>query len=462
MSTGLYTHTTRATGTILTAAIYNADHQNHVTNQTPQMTGAASDNVAQMQVMEDPGGVGTESLAGSLYNEITRLRFMLDQVIGKTHWYQVPAITLEALSGAAGLMLGNVVTQFALQADISPAQLVASVNDYAPAGHAAATTFRLDLSANWSITGLAGGADGRVVTLRNISSKVLTLPPNNAGSIAANRFDFPRQVQLLPKQAITLQYDATVSLWKSLQPLTYQQIAGGHKNLKLSCASNTQVVITADAITLEDANGESVRVQNVNVTVDITSGVAANGLDAGVEAASTWYFIHLQYNPVTNTVSGLLSLSATAPTLTAASTFSSRVGAVRNDAGSNFIPFIQYDRRVQVIMNGTALPSIDSNPGNSTQPKVAAIGAFVPSTASTIRILAHANTDAIFIAPNTNYDFTGASNTKQAPYFYDTTTSGYTPGGFVCEFILEGTNIYWWGSNNANSRIHIFGWDDTI
>ena len=74
MSSGLYSITTRASGTVLTAAIYNADHQNHVTNQNPSMTGAYSDNVAQMQVQTTPGAVGSESLAPNLAGEIERLR----------------------------------------------------------------------------------------------------------------------------------------------------------------------------------------------------------------------------------------------------------------------------------------------------------------------------------------------------------------------------------------------------
>lgn len=87
MSTGLYSITTRAAGTVLTAAIYNADHQNHVTNQNPSMTGAYSDNVAQFQIQTNPGGVGTESLSPSLAGELERFRYVLAQIMGTTFWY---------------------------------------------------------------------------------------------------------------------------------------------------------------------------------------------------------------------------------------------------------------------------------------------------------------------------------------------------------------------------------------
>lgn len=95
MSTGLYSHTTRGTGTVLTAAIYNSDHVNHITNQNPSMTGAYSDNVSQMQATSDPGGLGTEVLAGSLAEEIEYLRFAINRIVGKTRWYEAPSTDLE-------------------------------------------------------------------------------------------------------------------------------------------------------------------------------------------------------------------------------------------------------------------------------------------------------------------------------------------------------------------------------
>src|SRR2546427_8988943 len=80
MSVGLYSHNTRATGTVLTATIYNGDHVNHITNQNPLQTGAYSDNAAQMQTMTNPGSVGSESLAPHLAGELERLRFKINDL----------------------------------------------------------------------------------------------------------------------------------------------------------------------------------------------------------------------------------------------------------------------------------------------------------------------------------------------------------------------------------------------
>lgn len=84
---GLYTHTTRATGLILTALIYNQDHQNHIDNQTPQMTDDYSASVAEMRATTNPGAVGSESLATSLSGELERIRYSIQQLHGGAQWY---------------------------------------------------------------------------------------------------------------------------------------------------------------------------------------------------------------------------------------------------------------------------------------------------------------------------------------------------------------------------------------
>lgn len=124
MSSGLYSHTTRGTGTVLTAAIYNGDHQNHITNQNPSMTGAYSDNVTQMQLLTDPGGIGSESLASSLAGEIERLRFTIKGITGKTQWYAPPATTLESLAGGVFTSALTIAT-----AAVAPLTLRRTEND---------------------------------------------------------------------------------------------------------------------------------------------------------------------------------------------------------------------------------------------------------------------------------------------------------------------------------------------
>ena len=96
----LYSHTTRASGLILTANIYNADHQNHIDNGVPAQLDDYSASVAQMQSAANPGESGSESQATSLAGELERLRFIVAEHGDKTYWYESP------LAGLDGLALG--------------------------------------------------------------------------------------------------------------------------------------------------------------------------------------------------------------------------------------------------------------------------------------------------------------------------------------------------------------------
>ena len=109
---GNYTITSRSTGTVLTATIYNADHQNHVDNQTPQGTDDYSANASQMQSTADPGEVGSESLATSTAGELERLRFAIQEIktfLGATaaQWYATPLPTPNSQSAAYTTVLGD-------------------------------------------------------------------------------------------------------------------------------------------------------------------------------------------------------------------------------------------------------------------------------------------------------------------------------------------------------------------
>jgi hypothetical protein len=117
------------------------------------------------------------------------------------------------------------------------------------------------------------------------------------------------------------------------------------RNLRIACnATNPtyQVDISADAVVGADDGSQFITVGS-NLTLDIAT-IGANGLDAGVEAINTWYYIWLILNPTTGAVAGLLSASATAPTLPAGYTKKRLVGAVRNDGASNFRKFSQVDK----------------------------------------------------------------------------------------------------------------------
>lgn len=92
---GLYSHTTRSTGTTLTAAIYNGDHQNHINNHVPAQMDDYSSSVAEMQTQTDPGEVNSESQPTTLAGELARIRFSIAEIKGVAYWYQSAPVGTE-------------------------------------------------------------------------------------------------------------------------------------------------------------------------------------------------------------------------------------------------------------------------------------------------------------------------------------------------------------------------------
>ena len=111
---------------------------------------------------------------------------------------------------------GATITEdFALTGDISPSQITADQNNYNPTGLSTASVLRLTSDASRSITGLSGGAEGRILILLNRGSNDIVLKHESASSTAANRFKFSTSsdLTLTPGAGIELIYDATDSRW---------------------------------------------------------------------------------------------------------------------------------------------------------------------------------------------------------------------------------------------------------
>jgi hypothetical protein len=105
---------------------------------------------------------------------------------------------------------------FILSADITPAQITADQNDYNPTGLSTASTLRLSSDASRNITGLAGGADGRVLLLHNVGANAIVLKDESASSTAANRFALSADITLAADQVAVVQYDSTSSRWRAI------------------------------------------------------------------------------------------------------------------------------------------------------------------------------------------------------------------------------------------------------
>jgi photosystem II stability/assembly factor-like uncharacterized protein len=85
---------------------------------------------------------------------------------------------------------------------------------------------RLTSDASRTITGLAGGADGRVVTILNVGSNPIVLANQNTSSDTANRFAIGTNLTIGADQSASLIYDATSQRWRSAS-LPFSQASAG-------------------------------------------------------------------------------------------------------------------------------------------------------------------------------------------------------------------------------------------
>lgn len=359
--------------------------------------------------------------------------------------------------------------------DLTPSTIAADQDDYAPTGIGSASRIRLAASAAVQITGIqAATSDGSRMVLENIGSNNITLMSEHASSSAANRMSLPRPFVLRPSQSLEIEYDGTSSRWRPVAPIISQPIAGGALGLVVQVTGDAGVDIDATAITLEDANGEAYRAKSVNLSVDISS-TGANGLDTGSAANSTGYFAFVIYNPTTDTVAGLVSTSATSPTLPSGYTFFRRVGGLFTDATADLIPTLQKGCRAQYVVNGSTLTAplimASGTAGDEAVPtwSAVAIGGYVPSTAVAIKAMVRGEVpdngiQGVIVAPNNNY---GAidDDANPPPLAFGVTTASADTAlktfSIMGEIVLESTNIYW-ASGDANGALVCLGWVDDI
>jgi len=179
-----------------------------------------------------------------------------------------------------------------------------------------------------------------------------------------------------------------------------------HETLVCSDSSVSTVDIDATAVVLKDINNFATRIENINLTIDITAS-GENGLDAGSEASSTFYHYFVIFNPTTVTTAGLFSLSPTAPALPLGFTFFGLVGAIFNDGSSDFRTILQIGG-----ITSTISLTILSN-GNSivTSPTAQIdLSTVVPIVAKTATLLLDVDRD-VFDAGSTGRIFSTNSDT---------------------------------------------------
>jgi hypothetical protein len=217
---------------------------------------------------------------------------------------------------------------------------------------------------------------------------------------------------------------------------------------------NSKIDITADQAIMVAASLAQYAT-GVSVTVDTSVVGVVNGLDTGSRAASTWYNVFLISNGTTT--AGLVSISATAPTMPSGYTYFVRVGAMRTDGSGNFLRTKQLGNKTSYAIS---LPTVAS--GTVAFWTAIAVATFVPPTATQIKIIISLRNSGIntsvAVAPN-NTAYSNSGN-DGASWVLGNANSSY--GMSLCEINLEGSNIYY-GSNGGGSALAVaYGWTDKV
>lgn len=98
---------------------------------------------------------------------------------------------------------------------ITPSQIVANTNDWAPTSLSTAAVIRLDTDAARDLTGIVAQAAATRILLCNIGGFNCVLK-HDVTSTAANRFYGPGSADftLTPNKSVDIWYDATSSRWR--------------------------------------------------------------------------------------------------------------------------------------------------------------------------------------------------------------------------------------------------------
>lgn len=240
-------------------------------------------------------------------------------------------------------------------------------------------------------------------------------------------------------------------------------IQGSFKNLQASATgTNANISVSADEIAVENSSNAYKTLRAVSLTIN-SAAIGANGLDTGAIAASTWYSVWVIWNDTT--AAGLLSLSATAPTMPSGYTHKARVGWMRTDGTANKYPlsFIQAGRKVRYKVasgsNLAAIPTMASGAaGSASTPTWAsvAIGNYIPSTAKQINIALRVSNSAAMVAGNDSFgSYTNTANLP--PLANDSPVAPIIQG----DILVESANIYW-ASTSAAGVLSCLGWEDNL
>lgn len=251
---------------------------------------------------------------------------------------------------------------------------------------------------------------------------------------------------------------STVDTFQEAVDLSFATFQNGnvlcpHTGLVVKYVSATTVDIDATSVTLFNAAGYGRKFSSLNETLDITAS-GANGLDTGSEASGTWYYLWA-IGKVDGTLDGLISASATAPTLPTGYVFKGLLGAVRNDGSSDFVRFFQTGS-VVVTLNDSVLSA-----GTATSYTSIDLSAYVPPTAISVKLYVGPNSSSGTNVVECRIAPAGSGTTDTygvAAYIYGTYGIIGTSVAAECPMSTAQTVYYRVSGTNARVDINVNGY----
>ena len=224
----------------------------------------------------------------------------------------------------------------------------------------------------------------------------------------------------------------TKKLKADIDNISVAGFGGQYKNLAVIVSGTGYAgTITADGIVAESSDYKTSVIRGLNVSFNgATAG--AGGLDTGVIAANTWYYIHVIYNPTSAVTAALLSLSATAPTLPTGYSRSAMIGAARSVDGA-FLQSTQVDNNV-LYMTSVVSANFTQvlNNGNATTPTAFSVSSVVPPIAKTCTL----NCNVTYVSTR-GYILIGSLD----GHTYGTFNDGRS--GTICVDVIFSKDIYY-------------------
>lgn len=241
----------------------------------------------------------------------------------------------------------------------------------------------------------AGGTGSDTLNVSALGTKTVKQYDSSGTKVAAN---------IASGQLTDVEYDGTDMVVLTPLPTLYSVGKAGDAKALFASATGTNatVTVTAEELVVESSANTFLTLRPVSVAPTFATA-GANGIDVGAansQAAGQWYSVWVIWNGTT--VAGLLSLSATAPTMPSGYTHKARVGWVITDLTANKYPlrFDQAGRKVTISPAAGTNVSGNMVMAQGVQGTIngsgisVSVNSFIPSTAWAIEVLLSTSTGA--------------------------------------------------------------------